>query len=106
MVNINDQSDKERCSRETIWNEIDIYNNNDNKDDEEKNNNDDNSMNCDNKFINNTNNNGQWNKACMCTGPDVNGSWIPCNSATKLAFLNNFIIKFYILNIIIFYCKL
>ena len=99
MVNIDDQSNKERCSRETIWNEIDIYNNND----KEKNNNDDddNSMNCDNKSINNTNN-GQWNKACMCTGPDVNGSWIPCNSATKLAFLNNL----FILTIIIFYSKL
>ena len=99
MVNIDDQSDKERCSRETIWNEIDIYSNNDNN-----NGDDDNSMNCDNKPINSTNN-GQWNKSCMCTGPDVNGSWIPCNSAQKLAFLNNFM-KMSIFIVIIFYVQL
>ena len=39
---------------------------------------------CDNTKPNETKNDSQWNKACMCTGPYVNGSWVPCNSSSKL----------------------
>ena len=55
-----------------------------------KKNSNDKEMNCVNSD-NSTTNNGQWNKACMCTGPEVNGSWIPCNNANKLAFFNHLV---------------
>ena len=93
VVNINDQSNPKRCSKETIWNEMDLYDsNNENVDNNE---NQDNSFNCDISNDNDDNStkssNGQWNKACMCTGPDVNGSWIPCNSSNHSAFVNEFL---------------
>ena len=93
VVNINDQSNNQRCSKETIWNEMDLYSTENNINNGDSNENKNNSFNCDISNDNNDDNstktsNGQWNKACMCTGPDVNGSWIQCNSSTNLAFFN------------------
>ena len=92
VVNINDKSSNQRCSKETIWNELDLYDNNNNDNNGNNNKNQDNSFNCDISNDNDDNStktsNGQWNKACMCTGPDVNGSWIPCNSSIHSAFFN------------------
>ena len=107
VVNINDQSNPKRCSKETIWNEMDLYsieNNNNNNNNGDNNENKNNSFSCDISNDNNDDNstktsNGQWNKACMCTGPDVNGSWIPCNSSIHLAFFNKDLTIFCILMI-------
>ena len=87
-----DQPDDHRCSKETIWNEIDVYNNNDNNGNKMKtNSNNKEAINCDNST------DSQWNKACMCTGPDLNGSWIPCNTASSklMPTFFNGIIHFY-----------
>ena len=86
--NEDEEGNKQTCSKETVWDEIDVYDNN--------NYNNDTIMGCDNSTI------GQWNKACMCTGPDVNGSWIPCNSATKSAFGNTFMLYIVVLNFMLF----
>ena len=89
--NNDDKENDQKCSKETVWTKIDTTGKDDTEDDDMTYNgnniktNDSIMMNfCDNTKTNETKNDSQWNKACMCTGPDVNGSWVPCNSSSKL----------------------
>ena len=89
--NNDDKENDQKCSKETVWTKIDTSDNDNTENDDMKyNGNNINTNNsimmnfCDNTRTNETKNDGQWNKACMSTGPDGNGPWVPCNSSSKL----------------------
>ena len=89
--NKDDKENDKKCSKETVWTKIDTSGKDDTENDDMTYNGNNIKTNnsimmnfCDNTKPNETKNDSQWNKACMCTGPDVNGSWVPCNSSSKL----------------------